>query len=138
MTKEEIIEYVMETPENTNPNVLEGMLDELVNSSGGGSMPFYVTFSGDSSDSTAACDKTFAEVKEAYDAGKVIIIRYLNKNNISGEYKWIYSGSVMYGYNGEELTSIGGEHVSYIDFTHLNYRASYSLSSSGVYIDVEY
>lgn len=29
MTKEEIIQYVLQSPENTNPNVLKGMLDEL-------------------------------------------------------------------------------------------------------------
>ena len=34
MTKEEIIKYVTSSPENTNPNVLEGMLEEL--DSGGG------------------------------------------------------------------------------------------------------
>lgn len=31
MTKEEIIKYVTSSPENTNPNVLEGMLDQLDN-----------------------------------------------------------------------------------------------------------
>ena len=31
MTKEEIVKYVLSSPENTNPNVLEGMLDELNN-----------------------------------------------------------------------------------------------------------
>ena len=33
MTKEEIVKYVMQSPENTNPTVLEGMLEEL---NGGG------------------------------------------------------------------------------------------------------
>ena len=33
MTKEEIIEYIMNSPENTNPNVLKGMLDEMGGSS---------------------------------------------------------------------------------------------------------
>ena len=29
MTKEEIVKYVMQSPENTNPAVLEGMLNEI-------------------------------------------------------------------------------------------------------------
>jgi hypothetical protein len=29
MTKEEILQYVLESPENTNPNVLRGMLDKI-------------------------------------------------------------------------------------------------------------
>lgn len=38
MTKDEIIDYVLNSPENTNPNVLKGMLDQLDNggSSSGG------------------------------------------------------------------------------------------------------
>lgn len=38
MTKEEIIQYVLQSPENTNPNVLKGMLDELDNNKGGDNM----------------------------------------------------------------------------------------------------
>lgn len=30
MTKEQILEYIMKTPSNTNVNVLSGMLDSLV------------------------------------------------------------------------------------------------------------
>lgn len=37
MDDEEIIDYVMNTPENSNPNVLRSMLEELEGSSGGGS-----------------------------------------------------------------------------------------------------
>lgn len=35
MTKDEIIDYVLNSPENTNPNVLKGMLDQLDNGGGG-------------------------------------------------------------------------------------------------------
>jgi hypothetical protein len=30
MTKEQILEYIMKTPSNTNVNVLSGMLDSLI------------------------------------------------------------------------------------------------------------
>lgn len=38
MTKEEIIQYILQSPENTNPNVLKGMLDELDSNKGGDNM----------------------------------------------------------------------------------------------------
>ena len=39
--------------------------------------PFIVTFSGTTADGNAACDKTHAEVKAAYDSGKQITARYV-------------------------------------------------------------
>ena len=36
MEKQEIIDYVLNTPENTNPAILEGMLEQLIAESGGG------------------------------------------------------------------------------------------------------
>ncbi len=36
MTKKEIIDYVMETPQNTNPAILSQMLDEIAGEGGGG------------------------------------------------------------------------------------------------------
>ena len=38
MTKEEILDYVMDTPENTNRMVLSDMLDEFSSGSGSGSV----------------------------------------------------------------------------------------------------
>lgn len=37
MTKNDIIKYVMDTPENTNPSVLNSMLEEMESGSGGNS-----------------------------------------------------------------------------------------------------
>ena len=45
MTKKEIIDYVMETPQNTNPAILSQMLDEIAGEGGG---------SGDSSNFSVA------------------------------------------------------------------------------------
>ena len=36
MEKQDIINYVLTTPENTNPAILEGMLEQLIAQSGGG------------------------------------------------------------------------------------------------------
>lgn len=38
MTKQEILEYILKTPENTNPTILEQLLDEL-GGGGGGQLP---------------------------------------------------------------------------------------------------
>lgn len=40
MTKKEIINYIMETPQNTNPAILSQMLDELAGEGSGGSSDF--------------------------------------------------------------------------------------------------
>lgn len=44
--------------------------------------PFVVTFSGLTGDGNAACDKTHAEVKAAYDSGKQITARYVAGTSI--------------------------------------------------------
>ena len=40
------------------------------------SAPFIVTFSGTDANNDAACDKTYAEIKAAYDAGEEIKLMY--------------------------------------------------------------
>lgn len=35
MSKEQVMDYVMNSPANTNPNVLSGMLDSIANAGGG-------------------------------------------------------------------------------------------------------
>ena len=70
---DEVINYVMETPGNTNPNVLRSMLN---NSSGSSDGIFKATFSGLTSNDNASCDKTFEEFLAAYEAGKLIKIYY--------------------------------------------------------------
>jgi hypothetical protein len=74
MTKEEILNYVMNTPENTNRMVLNDMLDKLVNSSGGGSDNFDVvfTYTRGERETVVVSDKTFDEAAAAISAGKHI------------------------------------------------------------------
>ena len=72
---EEIINNVMQSPENTNPNVLRSQLQNIGEGSSSGGAMF--TKSGN----TWSCDKTVAELKAAYEAGKALIA------NI--EYTWI-------------------------------------------------
>lgn len=82
MTKEDVLNYVMNTPENTNRRVLEDMIDELINSSSGGSDIFYATIEYTDTDSIEfTCDKTFDELKAAYEAGKLVFVKLVCVNN---------------------------------------------------------
>ena len=55
------------------------------------SAPFVVTFSGTTKDGNAACDKTYAEIKAAYDAGREIKLRYKTGNTLYYDLnKYIY------------------------------------------------
>ena len=64
---EEIINNIMQSPENTNPNVLRSQLQNI-GGSGGGAV--YATFTEDKG--TWTCDKTYDELKAAYDLGSII------------------------------------------------------------------
>ena len=64
MTKEEIIDYVMQSPENTNPNVLRGILSKQQSDN-----KFWVTLTL-TSEQGGIADYTNAEISEAFEAGK--------------------------------------------------------------------
>lgn len=66
MDKEEIISYVMETPGNTNPNVLRSLLDGEASSN-----KFIVTLTL-TSETGGTTDKSNKEIYEAIQAGKEI------------------------------------------------------------------
>ena len=73
MDKNDILNYVTETPGNTNRAVLSGMLDSM--SGGGESEMFMVTITPDShigSVTSGTMDKTYDEIVEANESGKFI------------------------------------------------------------------
>ena len=80
MTKEEILNYVMDTPNNTNRMVLGDMIDELVNSSSSGGGGLVVTWDGGSD----YLDKTWQEIHDVMVSGGLVIINrdssYYNTN----------------------------------------------------------
>lgn len=78
MTKKEILDYIMFTPENVNRQVLGYMLDELEGEGGGSTVDvFYINFSLEGSD-TIVMDKTMEEIGEAFEQGKLIYGNFLS------------------------------------------------------------
>lgn len=64
---DEVINYVMETPGNTNPNVLKGMLEKS-----DGDDRFIVRLTPTNDDFSGVMDKTCAQITAAYEVGKDI------------------------------------------------------------------
>ena len=93
---DEIIDYVMETPGNTNPNVLRGMLN---NSGGSGSGVLIVNGTIDAETQMDTLDKTWQEI---HDAGYAIIREVLR-------------GNVMFAYIERVIAAeTAGESVQYM------------------------
>lgn len=84
MGKEEIISYVMETPGNTNPNVLRSLLNSETDNR------FIVTLTITDSEMidndialSGTMDKTSAQITEAYESGQQIIAKTFFNDNIN-------------------------------------------------------
>lgn len=83
MTKNEILNYVMTTPENVNRQVLGYMLDELEGEGGGSTVGvFYINFSLQGS-RTIIMDKTMEEIGEAFEQGKLIYANFLSSGIVN-------------------------------------------------------
>lgn len=128
MTKEEILEYVMNTPENTNRLVLNDMLNELINSSGGSSDYFdlQINLLHDETKSSGydfECDKTYAEIAAAFEAGKKLRPMMVERDEDENYYTQPLTYTIS-SQNGEVLrlqfyTSAyvaGGDGVGMYDF----------------------
>lgn len=64
MSKQRIIDYVMNTPGNTNPNVLNSLLDEEMSGSGGGDV-VVAHITRESGQDVFVCDMTQEEIESA-------------------------------------------------------------------------
>lgn len=78
MDKQQIIDYVMETPENINPVILGQFLDEL-GGGGGGATDFKIFIVNETRvyngrDYTATLDKTWKEIYDATEEGYDIML----------------------------------------------------------------
>ena len=74
---EEIINSVMQSPENTNPNVLRGQLSKIADSSDSGTLVVHATATDDGYGNTIyTLDKTAAEIIAAARVGYVVLDMY--------------------------------------------------------------
>ena len=76
-TKDDVFNYVMNSPEDTNPAVLRSLLNGIQEGGGGGD-DFIITYTiTDYSEPyyEGSLDKTWDEIKAAYTTGKNVIIR---------------------------------------------------------------
>ena len=85
MTKEEILDYVMNTPDNTNRMVLNDMLDEFSNgfpSSGASSIIVHYTMEGDGDDGRIiTIEEDWEGIAAVGEAGGLIIAQDRNGNS---------------------------------------------------------
>ena len=96
MTSDEIIRYIMNTPENTNPNILKQMLNEM--GSGGSSQVFVVYCDNwrHNNEPVGAIDVPYTDLVAALEANKFCVICFYN--GFEGE----YAAEILY-WGGEEL-----------------------------------
>lgn len=93
---DEIINYVMNTPGNTNPNMLRGMLEN--NNTGGNNEPFGIeVYYDEDSDALKWRGTTFTEIGDAVDAGRIVYIKWysllcISDNRDAGNPNFVFSG----------------------------------------------
>lgn len=78
-TKDDVFDYVMNSPEDTNPAVLRSLLNGIEEGGSGGVEDFILTFTITDYDEnlgySGTLDKTWDEIKVAYTTGKNVILR---------------------------------------------------------------
>jgi len=70
-TKDEIFDYVMNSPEDTNPAVLRSLLNGIEEGGSGGMEYFDITYTCEEG-GEPSIDKTHAQILSAYNSGKVV------------------------------------------------------------------
>lgn len=118
MDKDKVIDYVMNSPANTNRAVLEGMLDGIAQG-GGGAEPLIVTHTDDIDVGVTRLNVTFGELFEAFESRASIYSYYDDGSNKewremasigrSDDDQYGHSGWIQFGdserYNTEWLST---------------------------------
>ena len=105
MTKKEIIDYIMETPQNTNTAILSQMLDEFAGE-GGGSMEPLIVNAINVRSTIYEMDKTVGELNEAFSKGIPITMYFQN-----GLHGYVYGNIVSLEFYGVEEEENYSAHV---------------------------
>lgn len=79
----EVLDYVMNTPGNTNPAILGQMIQRNSGGGGGGSSRLVVHVNHDDNTQTGTLDKTWQEIWDAFSAGNPVVIL---DEGVQGEY----------------------------------------------------
>lgn len=79
-TKDEIFDYVINSPENTNPSVLKSLLNNLETSASG---PFIIeiVYNNEEEWYEPATSVSFDEIKEAFQQGRPLYWKFVNFNS---------------------------------------------------------
>lgn len=105
MDIQEIMKYVLETPENTNPAILKGMLESLVPEDGGGESDFStaeVTVTNTVAEGSIIVDTIFIDtIDNVLKQEKTIV-------NTETFPIVLYKGSAEIYFEAEEITSLSG------------------------------
>ena len=107
MTKEEILDYVMNTPENTNRMVLNDMLNQINSDSGATIRIVEVLWDEDSSKEILSM--SFNEIRQAVYNGEIVLLRgsgttpfmLLSELPDAGGYPIYFSGTPYFEHYGE-------------------------------------
>lgn len=106
-TIDEVFNYVMNSPENTNPSVLQSLLNNIEEKDG----IFLIEVELDGTDDrewpTPTCDKTAEEITDAFRSGKKVYITYRKKGDLNEQYDQLINNTFL-------LTEVGGENSVYI------------------------
>ena len=99
MTKENIIDYVMNSPQNTNKAVLRSMLNDIGGDSGDSQFALVeANIVADPSDPGIGSDTTYSELVELNNAGKIIIVKLKdNTGQLFGYCALGFYGNVFIG-----------------------------------------
>lgn len=118
MDKENIVSYVMNSPQNSNPAILRSLLNQLDGNNSGGLL---VTVTFDSPSGAEVADKTYGEIFDVISNGGSVVIKH-KMNAQSGEMKYSpialfrtfeYGGEISYRMKVENANFEGGSANDY-------------------------
>ncbi len=100
MSKKDVINYVMNSPYNTNPAVLKSLLEDIQETNKELDLEV-VSYTIESGGDALQLTLTWAEIKELFDAGKTILFIESGTYNFSDVVVNVYFGTYE-GYNSNE------------------------------------
>lgn len=117
MTKNEIMDYVTETPHNINKNILGQKLDQYASQSGGGGV--FVVRAAGYANSDVEIDKTFDEILTAVNSGAVVVADWCVGDSFEADTHRSFTTVFV--------------NSSYVSFTNVEYSNGMGMNDSSLY-----